>query len=116
MMEAPSPNSSPDESAFSSSGEGMTALMSSTPSMFRSLADVFENVVPQESTGRGFDGWPKILDDADSDFGNGKALRTVVLILQYLKERLSLTLVPATKILADGSRHGKHFIYLLNLA
>lgn len=94
----------------------MTALMSSTPSMFRSLADVFENVVPQEYTGPGFDGWPKILDDADSDFENGKALRTVVSILQYLKEKSPVVLVPATKILADGSRHGKLFVNLLTLA
>ena len=118
-MEVPSPNSSRDGSLLSSNEEAMTAIelpKSSTPSMFRSLADVFENAVPQEYTGPGFDGWPKILDDAGSDFENDKALRTVVSILQYLKEESPVTLVPATKILADGSRQGKLFANLLTLA
>ena len=75
--------------------------------MFRSLAEVFGNVTPQEHIGIGIDGWPKILENAESDSETGKALRTVVSILQYLKEKSPVILVPATKILADGSRHGK---------
>ena len=75
--------------------------------MFRSLSDVFENNVPREYTGLGLDGWPKLLESADSGFETGRALRAVVSILQYVKEKSPVTLVPTTKILADGSRHGK---------
>lgn len=116
MMEVPSLISTPDGSVSPSNGDGFTALASSTPAMFRSLAEVFGSVVPQEQIDLGIEGWPKVLENADSDFDIGKALRTVVSILQYLKETSSVILVPATKILADGSRHGTYSTNLLNLA
>ncbi|CAD6566316.1 MAG: hypothetical protein ASARMPREDX12_008176 [Alectoria sarmentosa] len=73
--------------------------------MFRLLSDTFENVVPRDRTGLGFDEWPAMLNRADAGLEIGKALRAVVSILQYLQEKSLATLVPATKVLADGSRY-----------
>lgn len=115
-MEAPSPYSTPNRSVSPSKGVSMTALESSTPSIFRSLAEVFGNAVPQAHIGLGIDGWPNILDDADSEFENGKALRTTGFILQYLRQKSPVILVPATKILADGSRDGKLSTHFPNSA
>ena len=106
-MDTPSPYQTPDGSGCPSAGESVTGLELSKPSMFRSLSDIFGNVVPQEYNGLGFDGWPALLERAESDFENGKALRTVVSVLQYLKEKSPVTLISATKFLADGSRQGK---------
>ena len=83
------------------------------PPMFRLLSDVFGNALPRERTGLDFDGWPELLERADSGVEIGRALRATVSILQYLKEKSPVTLAPATKILADGSRHGKPLANLL---
>lgn len=80
------------------------------PQMFRFLSNIFEKVVPPDHTGSGFDGWPATLGRADAGLEIGKALRTVVSILQHLQEESPATLVPATKVLADGSRYGKLLI------
>lgn len=72
--------------------------------------------MPWEKTGLGFDGWPKLLERADSGFGTGKALRTVVSILEYLEQSSPVSLALATKLLADGSRYGKLLINLLAVA
>lgn len=83
--------------------------------MFLLLSNIFENVVPRETTGLGFDGWPAIFERADAGFEIDKALRAVASILQYLQEKSPATLVPATKVLADGSRYGKLVIAFSDL-
>ena len=80
---------------------------SARPQMFRVLSSIFENVVPRDHTGSGFDEWPSILERADDGLETSKALRAVFLILQYLRDKSPATVVPATKALADGSRYGK---------
>ena len=77
------------------------------PLMFGYLSDVFGKVVPREQTGLGFDGWPTLLERADSGFEMNKALQAVVSMLEYLERNSPVSLVAATKILADGSRNGK---------
>ena len=77
--------------------------------MFPSLSEIFRSVVPGGLTGLGFNGWPKLLERADSGLEIGEALRAVVSVLEYLKRSSPVSLVPATKILADGSRYGKLF-------
>lgn len=105
-MEAPPPPSSAEGSPSPSTGESTTELeLSQTPPMFRSLSEVFQSVVPWEKTGLDFDGWPKLLERADSGFGTGKALRTVVSVLEYLEQSSPVSLALATKLLADGSRY-----------
>ena len=99
--------SNSDESVSSSTGEGTAGHTLSQASMFRSLSDVFENVVPQETTGFGFDEWPKLFERAHSGFEMDKALQAVVSILQYMEQSSPVALVAATKVLADGSRYGK---------
>ena len=79
----------------------------SQSSMFRSLSDVFANVVPRECTGSGFEEWPKLLKRADSGHEADNALQAVVSILRYLEQSSPITLVAVTKVLADGSRYGK---------
>ena len=85
----------------------MAQLDVSRPLMFGYLADVFGNIVPRENTGLGFDGWPILLERADSRFEMNKALQAIVSILKYLENTSPMSLVAATKILADGSRLGK---------
>ena len=82
----------------------------SQSSMFRSLSDVFANVVPLECTGSGFEEWPKLLKRADSGYEADNALQAVVSILRYLEQSSPITLVAVTKVLADGSRYGKLFM------
>lgn len=106
VMDAPPPPSTHEESESLPSGESMAHLRQSQLSFFGPLSVVFGDIVPRQHVGLAFDGWPKMLELANSGFETGKALRTVVFILQYLKERSPETLVPATKILADGSRNG----------
>ena len=65
------------------------------------------NIVPRENPGLGFDNWPKLLKRGDLGFEMDKALQIIVSILQYLEEKLPITLASATKILADGSRYSK---------
>ena len=91
----------------SSLGEDTAQLDISQPLMFGYLSDVFGNVVPREQTGLGIDGWPMLLERADSGFERNKALQVVVSILEYLEQNSPVSLVAATKILADGSRLGK---------
>ena len=96
-----------EESVSSSTGESTAQLQLTQPPMFRSLSDVFGNVVPPELTGIGVNEWPNLLERADSGVETDKALQAVVSILQYLEESSPVTLVAATKVLADGSRYGK---------
>lgn len=63
--------------------------------------------MPRDHTGLSFDDWPAMLERADAGLETGKALRAVVLILQYLRQKSPAKVIPATKILADGSRYGK---------
>ena len=91
----------------SSLGEDTAQLDISQPLMFGCLSDVFGKVVPREQTGLGIDGWPMLLERADSGFERNKALQVVVSILKYLEQNSPVSLVAATKILADGSRLGK---------
>ena len=77
------------------------------PQMFRFLSSIFENVVPRDHTGSGFDEWPSMFERADDGLETSKALRAVGRILRYLREKSPATVVPATKALADGSRYGK---------
>ena len=106
-MELPPPVSALEDSPPPSTGEFISQPDSPNPQMFRLLSDTFENVVPRDRTGLGFDGWPAMLNRADAGLEIGKALRVVVSILQYLQGKSLATLVPATKVLADGSRYGK---------
>ena len=95
---------------MSSSFGGDTAQLNiPQPMMFGYLSDVFGKVVPREQMGLGFDGWPMFLERADSGFETNKALQAVVSILEYLSQNSPVSLVAATKILADGSRNGKLF-------
>ena len=91
----------------SSFGEDTAQLHISQPLMFGYLSDVFGSVVPREQTGLGFDGWPILLERADSGLEMNKALQAIVSILEYLEQISPVSLVAATKILADGSRFGK---------
>lgn len=104
-MESPSPMSTVEDSPSPSTGEFAPQLESATPPMFPLLSSIFENVVPRETIGLGFDEWPTLLARADAGLETAKALRAVVSILQYLHEKSPATLVPATKVLADGSRY-----------
>ena len=91
----------------SPSGESTAQLDMSQPLMFGYLSDIFDNVVPRGQIGLGFDGWPMLLERADSGLEMYKALQAVVSVLEYLEQYSPVSLVAATKILADGSRHGK---------
>lgn len=106
-MEASPRASTMEESVSSSAGESTAQLNLTQPPMFRSLSDVFGNVVPRELTGIGENEWPNLLERADSGVETDKALQAVASILQYLEESSPVTLVAATKVLADGSRYGK---------
>ena len=75
--------------------------------MFPLLSDIFEDVVPRDHVGLGFDDWPTVLEHANAGVQMGKGLRAVVSILRYLHEKSPITITPTTKILADGSRYGK---------
>lgn len=87
---------------------GVTPQLESTkPQMFRFLSNIFKVIVPRDHTGSGFDEWPASLERADGGLEIGKALRAVVSILQYLREKSPAIIAPATKVLADGSRYGK---------
>ncbi|KAF6221887.1 hypothetical protein HO133_001855 [Letharia lupina] len=95
------------DSPSPSTGEVTPQLESTKPQMFRFLSNIFEVIVPRDHTGSGFDEWPAFLERADGGLEIGKALRTVVSILQYLREKSPAIIAPATKVLADGSRYGK---------
>lgn len=95
------------DSPSPSTGEVTPQLESTKPQMFRFLSNIFETIVPRDHTGSGFDEWPAFLERADGGLEIGKALRTVVSILQYLRENSPAIIAPATKVLADGSRYGK---------
>lgn len=109
-MEPPPPIKIVDVLPSHSTREDTPQLESARPQMFRFLSNIFEKVVPPDHTGSGFDEWPATLGRADAGLEIGKALRAVVSILQYLQEESPATLVPATKVLADGSRYGKLLI------
>ena len=104
----PLPHSTAEET-FPSPGQDMEQLPLSQPSIFRSLSVVFENTAPQEDAGLGFDHWSELLKHDDSEFETDKIWQIVVSILQYLEVKFPITLVSATKILADGSRYGEYF-------
>ncbi len=106
-MEPPHPISTVEDLKSSSTEEYIPQPGLARPQMFRYLSSIFENVVPRDHTGSGFDEWPSMLERADDGLETSKALRAVVLILQYLREKSPATIVPATKALADGSRYGK---------
>ena len=106
-METPQSASDTEESVSSSFGEDTAQLNIPQPLMFGHLSDAFGKVVPREQTGLGFDGWPILLERADSGFEMNKALQAVVSVLEYLEQNSPVSLVAATKILADGSRLGK---------
>lgn len=91
----------------SPSGESTAQLEMPQLLMFSYLSDIFGIVVPREQTGLGFDGWPMLLERAESGVEMNKALQAVVSVLEYLEHHSPVTLVAATKILADGSRLGK---------
>ena len=80
--------------------------------MFPLLSDTFEDVVPRDHNGLGFDDWPTVFEHAHAGFELGKALRAVVSILRYLHEKSPVTIIPTTKVLADGSRYGKFAILM----
>ena len=75
--------------------------------MFQSLSAAFGESVPRGDAGLGFDEWPQLLEQADSDLETNKALQAVLCILHYLEEASPVVLTQATKILADGSRYGE---------
>ena len=106
-MEPPPPNLDVEDPPSTSTGESTPQPGSARPQMFRSLSNIFETIVPRDHTGLDFDDWPAMLERADAGLETGKALRAVVLILQYLRQKSPATIIPATKILADGSRYGK---------
>ena len=106
-MEAPQSASDTEESVSSSTEDNTAHPSLAVPPIFRSLSNVFENVVPQKSTGLGSQEWPNLLEHADSGLETDKALQAVVSILQYLEHNSPATLVSATRVLADGSRYGK---------
>ena len=106
-MEATPPASTTGDLVPSPAGESTAQLNLTQPPMFRSLSDVFGNVVPRGLTGFGDNEWPNLLERADSGFEKDKALQAVVSILQYLEKSSPMTLVAATEVLADGSRYGK---------
>ena len=80
------------------------------PRMFPLLSDIFEDVVPRDHDGLGFDDWPTLFEHAHAGFELGKALRAVASILRYLQETSPATIAPTTKVLADGTRYGKFVI------
>ena len=90
-------------------GEEMEQENSLQSPIFRSLSDIFGDIVPRKNAGLGFDDWPELLKHADAGFEKEKALGVVISVLHYLKEKTSPTLIPVTKILADGSRYGNFF-------
>ena len=106
-METPQSTSDAEGSMSSPSGESTAQLDMSQPLMFGYLSDLFGNVVPREQIGLGFDGWPTLLERADSGLEMHKALQAVVSVLEYMEQNSPMSFVAATKILADGSRHGK---------
>ena len=85
------------------------------PRMFPLLSDIFEDVVPRDHVGLGFDDWPAVLEHAHAGMELGKALLAVVSILRYLHEKSPITITPTTKVLADGSRHGKFSTFVSNV-
>ncbi len=106
-MEPPPPITTVEDPQSTSIEEYTSQPGSARPQMFRLLSSIFKNVVPRDHTGSGFDEWPSMLERADDGLETSKALRAVVLILQYLREESPATIVPTTKALADGSRYGK---------
>ena len=82
------------------------------PRMFTLLSNIFEDVVPRDHNGLGFDDWPTVFEHAHAGFELGKALRAVVSILRYLQEKSPVIITPTTKVLADGSRYGKLVIHM----
>ena len=103
----PQSTSDSEESMSSPSGESTAQLDVPQLLMFAYLSDIFGIVVPREQTDLGFDGWPMLLERAESGLEMNKALQAVVSVLDYLEQNSPVTLVAATKILADGSRLGK---------
>ena len=87
----------------------------SRPRMFPLLSDIFEDVLPRDHNGLGFDDWPTAFEHAHAGFELGKALRAVVSILGYLHEKSPITITPATKALADGSRYGKFATFVAKI-
>ena len=77
------------------------------PRMFPLLSGIFEDVVPRDHDGLGFDDWPTVFEHAHAGIELDQALRAVVSILRYLHEKSPVTITPTTKVLADGSRYGK---------
>ena len=103
LLPSPVEKSSPYHSKEASIAQPVPAR----PQMFPLLSDIFENVVPRDHDGLGFDDWPTVFEQAHAGFELGKALRAVVSILRYLHEKSPITITPTTMVLADGSRYGK---------
>ena len=106
-MEPPPSSSIAEHSPSSYTGELTPQPGSARPPMFRSLSNIFENVVPHGYVGAAFIELRTLLELGDAGVEVGKALRAVLSVLKYLQENSPATLVPATKFLADGSRYGK---------
>lgn len=79
----------------------------STPTMFECLSDIFESVVPREDARLDVHEWPILLERAQSGCQIDQALRAVFSILRYLEANSPKSLIPTTKILANGSRYGE---------
>lgn len=106
-MELSPPTSTAENSPSPSTEDFAPLLGSARPQMFPVLSNIFKSVVPREHNDWSFDEWPELLEHADAGVEIGKALRAVVSILEYLRKKSPATVVPATKVLADGSRYGE---------
>ena len=112
VMESLPPNPVEQCPPFHAKEASIAHPMPARPRMFPLLSDIFEDVVPRDHVGLGFDDWPTVFEHAHAGFELGKALRAVVSILRYLQDKSPMTITPTTKVLADGSRYGKFAIVM----